>query len=294
MYDHSAHRRRVYDVRGERAVRQRAEDEVLSLQQGLEAETGRPVPVLLIGALQTSLFSGAKERRYSHNSACPYGLVVEIDLRIIDRSWPHDPEWVNTVSSLFRPSDVVRKRSIHWGRADLPQTTMYRYEPEGGLVDGIGASEIGVEFELCLNQAPYVEISPHWKRLFAPEELAEQRRLRCQLRSSGASLDRYHQFKRGQILEAQWRLLAAVHLETVSREAFGCPRFGWLGEPVAGLAKRWAISAHGDPPSARACRTASWADFAGSLPLPPAGVDPPIWVSCADQYQHAHSQVYLS
>lgn len=273
----------------ESSLRQRADAMIAHLRKGIEAKTGRSIPVILVGALRTGLFSGTKEKRYSHNQACAYDHVLEIDLRIIDQTPPHDPEWIDTVSSLFRPSDVVRKHSMHWDRRGLQQTTMYRYEDASDLVDGTGSADIGVEYELCLNQTPYVEISPYWKQLFSQEELVEQRQRRNQLRSFGASLDIYHQFKRAQILEAQWRLLAAIHLEVAGEDATDHPRFSELGQPVAGLVERWATSAHGDPPLARPSSANSWTNFAASIPLPPARADAPMWVVFAEQYQQQAS-----
>jgi|GEM_PF-4229200 len=162
------------------------------------------------GAFGTGLFRGAKPREHSLNDEVPanFHQVVEGDVRIVfpTKFHPWDRAVIKAVEDVTGCVFKQSKSVTRWNR-EIPTSYLYGYEDLG--------NKTGFEWEICINQAPYLEIADKWQLVFTPEEVAWQADLREFLR--GLKVDYSTEFstlKEIQVADCRYRIVActAMHL----------------------------------------------------------------------------------
>lgn len=244
----------------------------------------------IIGSLRTGLYHGPKIRFHSLNSECPsiYRNIIEVDLRLIldNKLHPHDNNIISVVKEITGLSFTKRTYVKRWHR-NIPITFLYKYDKlYGGLA---------LEWELCINQKPYLETSLFWKSVFTKEEIKFQRQIRELARKYGCDYaTEFTPLKEAQAAEARWRIVASYALsEWMASQSFKVesalstpPLSGNIPTIVEPLTKMWLLGQTGISPPDRPDPKVAYSFFAkicesNSLIIPPE----PNWVVTASEIQ---------
>lgn len=210
----------------------------------------------IVGALKTGLYHGPKNRLHSPNVDCPsrYRQVIEVDLRLIlGRQYhPHDQRVITAVEKL---TGLASKKQAHvkrWHR-NTPITFLYKYEE---LCRGLA-----LEWELCINQEPYLETSLFWRTVFSEEEIEFQKKVRVLARKNGC--DYFADFvplKEAQAAEARWRIVSSYAMSVwmasqgsqfIDGISSTPPLTGTMPSIVEPLVKMWLLGQTGISPPDR-------------------------------------------
>ena len=271
-----------------RQARQRTLAKLDELRSALRPLLGPHFELYVVGALRTGLYVGPKPAARSPNAACPFPRVIEVDLRLVlHGAHPHDDAILSAIQTRLGIPAARKTNTVHWHLQDVPMAVFYWYETI--------THDLAFEWELCVNASPFVDIAVYWEHLFTPDEQAYLKRNRAALANEDLPLGAYIQFKRRQMAEGRWRLVASYALHRASRVGpLNCtaatPITGLAPPPVDDLVAQWfrgdrtqpTLERPGLMPSAAIRHMLSKRDGLQRLgPLPRE----PDWVTVATQHQ---------
>ncbi len=208
-------------------LKELAENAAQAWQLQISSHLGCSIRVLVTGSLQTGLYHGPKPAHHSLNPEHPKNcqLMNELDIRIVVPTAlsPHDPTILNVIQSVCGAPFSNCTFVTRWHRR-IPISFAYKYSNLH--------SEVALEWEITVNQEPYLETSLFWRSVFTEEEIHFQNRLRKAYRDSGISSAEFHKLKETQAAIARWRIVAAYVLEIHFTNQTSPPiSFPYLGEP---------------------------------------------------------------
>lgn len=180
-----------------------------SIQNELEARGFTDLVVVGNGSMTCGHFAGPKPRSHSANSdRCPPQVekIIEVDLRIIvpQDSDNFDPKLTAAVQEIVGGDLPSVRAGTRWN-VDFRMPVIFGYE----RID----QETAIEYEVCINKEPYLELAGYWGELFTNRETNWQRDLRAELRAYGAGYqEALKPLKEAQVAECRWRMCASYGL----------------------------------------------------------------------------------
>lgn len=174
---------------------------IIELKSKLKGFNPFVTDVLLAGSLRTGLYSGPKKAQVSGNYACPYPYVIEADLRIVFKEKTNilDANFIDRLKNIIHPDFQDVGEIYHWHRK-VPVVNFYSY-------DHI-SSDLGFEWEIALQQEPYLDLSEIWRQSLSDDEFVWHKNLRAALSKSDISHDELYDLKDRQRQEARWRYIS--------------------------------------------------------------------------------------
>lgn len=178
--------------------------------------------VFLSGSLSNGLFRGAKPASNSFNAdGVPkkFDRLVEADIKIVLEEGI-DPEEDPAIDKIRlalgatqketpRPFGVLNDRT----GGDDKATLLYCYE------DFVGS--VGLEFEICINSAPFIEIGSNTPAVISPGELHWGGAVLAEMRKSNLDYGIIFEQKRRQMFEAAWRMIGVFNALNVDFSGCG-------------------------------------------------------------------------
>lgn len=213
------------------------------------------IRIEICGGLRTGLFDGPKPSGHSLNPYIPssFSEIVEIDLRLVVPSTFEifDPLFLSQLEGKIGFALVGSRMINRWNRL-IPAAYLYRY-------DFLDNSNIGIEWEICLNQEPYFETSSVWDLVFSEEEIEAQRLARRHLRAESVDYKtEFEPLKELQAAEARWRICSSYAADAfrrmnpgMSSEIFSLPLVGTPHVVIAPFVDMWLKGHRGLVPPER-------------------------------------------
>jgi hypothetical protein len=221
--------------------------------------------MMLSGSLVCGHYDGPKPVSHSLNGFCPseFQKVIEADLRIVVPEYiqvldPFNVRFFEQVSGADPHFTQLKENFVRFNQ-QINMLVMYDYTALG---DGVG-----FEYEICVNNQPYYEISSVWHDVFSPDEIEFQKELR-KIGRDVLEVDYDTEFqvlKKFQTRECRFRICANLWLQRafgdavlaiedfIPIDATTVPQF------VHDLSEEWSTRFSGD-------------GFAHSITLVPDGV----------------------
>lgn len=171
---------------------------------GLEQQGIAKPEFILSGSLASGHFSTPKPRTSSYSPEVPaeFSTIVEVDtyLTLDPHEDPCDPLVIAKIERATGGKFSESTEVTFWG-APMRVSFFYAYE-------GVGDTGVGLEWELCVTNKPFLEITDYWAIAFTPEETSWQKQIREHLKKIGADYkDEIVPIKALQCDECRWRVV---------------------------------------------------------------------------------------
>lgn len=193
---------------------------VKQIEKALEENGFDRFRLVLAGSLVCGHYTQPKPSTHSLNPNCPYGQVIECDMRIIlpEGTPILDPSHIERLEKACGArKHFTHAKTISRFGDEIPMVVMYDYTD---ITD-----DVGLEFEICANVEPYFEIASVWNEVFTREEVERQTQIRDIARSV-LELDYHSEFqvlKAVQTAECRYRVCANYWMLVNYPEMIGRP-----------------------------------------------------------------------